>query len=200
MAHDGQDLSLGSAILPDLLDVTGAAIAPVEAVFEFARTRVRDIVSVDGKVSGAAIEANQTAAHGLAWLATYHESLRQMQGWAERLQADGTFGEVEQLLHQIAFGEYLAQIVGGIQMNQGEIVRLRDLGLGSDALMALCTDAVTTLMRPRQHPGRPHPPCRADAGARGRDHRGPHRSRRGARDDPRAVPPLRRGKGRAPCP
>ncbi|MGH1416467.1 MAG: acyl-CoA dehydrogenase family protein [Pelagimonas sp.] len=145
MAHDGQDPSLGGAILPDLLTLTGAAIAPVEAVFDAARNSVRDIVSKDGRVSGALIEANQTAAHGLAWLATYLECLRQMQGWAERLQADGTFGELEQLLHQIAFGEYLWQIYGGIQMNQGEMVRLQDMGLSQDDARVLMADAVMTL-------------------------------------------------------
>ncbi|MBO9466917.1 acyl-CoA/acyl-ACP dehydrogenase [Tropicibacter sp. R15_0] len=145
MAHDGQDPSLGSVILPDLLTLTGAAIAPVETVFEAARNSVREMVSKDGRVSGALIEANQTAAHGLAWFATYLESLRQMQGWAERLQAEGKFGELEQLMHQIAFGEYLWQIYGGIQMNQGEMVRLQDMGLSQDDARALMNDAVMTL-------------------------------------------------------
>jgi (2S)-methylsuccinyl-CoA dehydrogenase len=118
----------------------------VEAVFESARTNVREICSKDGRVSGALVEENQFAAHGLAWLATYLESLRQMQYWADKLTSEGSFGEVEQLIHQIAFGEYLSQIIGGIQMNQGEMIRLKDLGLGNDAVMSLCTDAVTTLM------------------------------------------------------
>jgi hypothetical protein len=39
-------------------------------------------------VSRALLEANQTATHGLAWLATYVESLRQMQAWAKRLTGD----------------------------------------------------------------------------------------------------------------
>ena len=125
MAHDGQDLSLGSVILPDLLDLTRAAVAPVEQVFESARGRVRDMVSVDGRVSGAAVEANQTAAHGLAWFATYLESLRQMMYWADKLTEEGSFGEVEQLIHQIAFGEYFwLRSMGGIPMSQGEILRL----------------------------------------------------------------------------
>ncbi len=145
MAHDGQDLSLGSVILPDLLTLTAAAIAPVEEVFETARTRVREMVTVEGRVSGAAVEAHQTAAHGLAWFATYVESLRQMQGWAEKLHAEGTFGEIEQLLHQIAFGEYLWQVYGGIQMNQGEMVRLQDMGLAQDDMRALMTPEVMTL-------------------------------------------------------
>jgi len=70
----------------------------------------------------------------LSWLATYVESLRQMQNWAERLQADGKFGEIEQLIHQIAFGEYLAQLRGGIPMSQGEIIRLNDIGVDAAGL------------------------------------------------------------------
>ncbi|MGR3270656.1 acyl-CoA dehydrogenase [Thalassococcus profundi] len=147
MAHDGQDLTLEQPVLlPDLLTLTKAAVAPVDTVYDTARSALRDKVTENGRVSGALIEAHQTAAHGLAWLATYRESLRQMQNWAEKLVEEGKFGEVEQLILQIAFGEYLGQIVGGIPMSQGEIIRLRDLGLGSDAVMTLCTGDVTTLM------------------------------------------------------
>ncbi|MBO9452668.1 acyl-CoA/acyl-ACP dehydrogenase [Tropicibacter sp. R16_0] len=148
MAHDGQDMTTmtNPVILPDLLTLTGAAIAPVNAVFDAARASVRDMVSTDGKISGALIEANQTAAHGLAWLATYQNSLQQMQRWAEALHADGNFGEMEQLLHQIAFGEYLHQIAGGIPMNQTEVVRLQDMGLGWDALSGFQCAEVQSLM------------------------------------------------------
>ena len=146
MAHDGQDMTMTqTVILPDLLSLTAAAVPPAEAILDIARTRVRDLVSKDGRVSAGLIEANQTAAHGLAWLATYVESLRQIQKWAETLQGDGKFGEIDQLLHQIAFGEYLWQIHGGIQMNQGEIVRLQDLGLTASDQVGLMTDAVVAL-------------------------------------------------------
>ncbi|WP_300071922.1 acyl-CoA dehydrogenase family protein [uncultured Ruegeria sp.] len=148
MAHDGQDMTqmTTAAILPNLLDLTRAAAPAVEAVFEQARNSVRDMVTADGRVSGALIEANQTAAHGLAWLATYAQSLTQMQRWAEALEADSKFGETEQLLHQIAFGEYLHQVAGGIPMNQGELVRLQDLGLGWDALSGFQCTEVQNLM------------------------------------------------------
>ncbi|WP_224823992.1 acyl-CoA dehydrogenase family protein [Cognatishimia sp. MH4019] len=146
MAHDGQDMPLApTALLPDLLSLTGAAIAPVEEVLNKAKEALRALVTKDGRVSGGLIEANQTAAHGLAWLATYVESLRQMQAWADKLQAEGKFGETEQLIHQIAFGEYLWQIYGGIPMNQGEILRLQDIGLTQDDMRALMDPAVMTL-------------------------------------------------------
>ncbi|MEX0349268.1 MAG: acyl-CoA dehydrogenase family protein [Paracoccaceae bacterium] len=147
MPHDGQDISAmqNTVLIPDLLSVTRAALAPVDAVFELARDRVRTTVSADGRVSSGLIEANQTSAHGLAWLATYHQSLTQMQRWAEKLDSEGKFGELEQLIHQIAFGEYLWQIYGGIQMNQGEVVRLQDLGLSQDDMRAMMAPEVMTL-------------------------------------------------------
>ncbi len=148
MAHDGQDVTnmTQPAVLPDLLTLSAAALPGVQAVFDKAVESVRAQVTSEGRISGALIEANQTAAHGLAWLATYHQSLQQMQRWAEALQTEGKFGEMEQLLHQIAFGEYLHQIAGGIPMNQGEVVRLQDLGLGWDALSGFQCSEVQTLM------------------------------------------------------
>ncbi|WP_341247072.1 acyl-CoA dehydrogenase family protein [Nereida ignava] len=146
MAHDGQDMTLTQAtVLPDLLALTADAIAPCEKVLETAKECLRATVTDGDRISGALIEQNQTAAHGLAWLATYVEALRQMQNWAEGLQASGTFGETEQLLHQIAFGEYLWQIYGGIPMNQGEILRLQDIGMTQEQMGALMTPAVMKL-------------------------------------------------------
>ncbi|MEM7724285.1 MAG: acyl-CoA dehydrogenase family protein, partial [Pseudomonadota bacterium] len=145
MPRDGQPTETAPVILPDLLSLTAAAVPPAEAVLDIAKDRVRAEVTVDGRVSGGAIEANQTMAHGLAWLAIYVESLRQMQAGAERLQADGKFGEVEQLIHQIAFGEYLWQIYGGMPMNQGEILRLQDIGLTQEDQRGLMIAEVQTL-------------------------------------------------------
>ena len=146
MAHDGQDLADTQGILlPDLLSLTRAALGPVQEVFEAARSRLRAMVEENGRVSGALIERHQTAAHGLAWLATYTESLRQMQHWADMLVEAGRFSEVEQLIHQIAFGEYLNQIAGGIPMSQGEILRLRDLGLDPDVAAVLRTQEIDRL-------------------------------------------------------
>src|SRR5438128_2385607 len=96
-----------------------------------AAERLRDQVkeAVRGRVAAArGVDQAQEAAHGLAWLATYVEALRQMLGWGRALDASGKFGEIERLLAQIAFREYLAQLVGGIAMSQGEIVRAGQLG------------------------------------------------------------------------
>ncbi|MDU8943910.1 acyl-CoA dehydrogenase family protein [Ovoidimarina sediminis] len=146
MAHDGQDIVKETqVILPDLLALTKGGVTAAEALLSRATAHVRARLEVDGKVTGAAIEADQTAAHGLAWVATYVEALRQMHGWAEGLEAAGKFGETEQLILQIAFGEYLWQLYGGLPMSQGEILRLQDLGLSQDDQRILMAHEVMTL-------------------------------------------------------
>ena len=146
MPHDGLDIvALPAVILPDLLALTAAALGPVDAVLADAKSLVRDLVAVGGKVMPALIDQHQTAAHGLAWLATYAQSLHQMQDWAERLTAARKFGDVEQLLIQIGFGEYLAQIIGGIPMSQAEVVRLSDLSLDATQLQTPAIAQLTQL-------------------------------------------------------
>jgi (2S)-methylsuccinyl-CoA dehydrogenase len=127
MPHDGQQMTQ-TPILADLRGLTAAALPEVEALFTAAREALRAEVTVAGKLSAPALEERQCAAHALAWLATYLESLRQLDAWAGRLAEAGAFGEMEALILQIGFGEYLAQIAGGIPMSQGEIARLADLG------------------------------------------------------------------------
>ncbi len=88
-------------------------------------------------VDGALIDREQMAVHGFAWMATYVEALRQIREWASRLDGAGEFGEAEALILRIAFGEYLAQLAGGIAMSQAEIVRPHDLGLSEAEIAPL---------------------------------------------------------------
>ena len=145
MAHDGSMDMKTSPVLADLLDLTGAAIPPAEALLARATDTVRTKVTSGDRIDAALMEAEQTATHGLAWLATYVEALRQMHNWATGLRDAGKFGETEQLLLQIGFGEYLWQIYGGIPMSQGEIVRPQDLGLSQDDQRLMMNDAVMRL-------------------------------------------------------
>ena len=128
MAHDGQRLE-GQISVTELTGLTAVIVPEVEAIFDSAREALRSLVTVNGKVSSAALESHQFAAHTLSWLATYTEGLRQLNAWAERLAEAGSLGEMEALILQIGFGEYLNQIFGGIPMSQGELARLSDLGV-----------------------------------------------------------------------
>jgi (2S)-methylsuccinyl-CoA dehydrogenase len=135
-----------SPILDDLIALCREAAAAAEALAEAARASVGARVSEGGKISGAALEAEQFAAHGYAWMRTYGEGLKAMLGWAERLDGEDRFGELEQLMLQAAFGEYLAQLGGGIAISQVEIVRPADMGLEPEALVTFAVPAVKTLI------------------------------------------------------
>jgi len=128
MPHDGQAMTK-TPLLANLLERTTAALPEVEELFTSARHALKVELTVAGKISALALEARQYESHALAWLATYLEGLRQLNAWAARVSEAGKFGEMEALILQIGFGEYLAQIAGGIAMSQGEVARLSDLGL-----------------------------------------------------------------------
>ncbi|EFO33476.1 acyl-CoA dehydrogenase domain-containing protein [Roseibium sp. TrichSKD4] len=129
-----------------LQDLTAAALAPLDHLLDTATRQVRARVTVEGRISSSAMEAEQRAAHGLAWLATYVESLHQMNDYSARLAEQGAYGELEELLVRLGFAEYLAQIFGGIPMNQGEFVRLADLGISPSDISAARTPEIEELI------------------------------------------------------
>jgi len=129
------------AVAPDALFARARdAVGKAEHILELAKTGVRARVEAVGGVDEA-----QHVAHGLAWLATTVEGLRQMTVWAERLQEGGRLGEMERLLLGAALAEYLAQIAGGIPMSQVEIIRPEALGVPRDEIRAF-EDAVADLI------------------------------------------------------
>jgi len=135
-----------SPLLPDLLPLCRSALAPAERFGEAAKRAVAAKVAPGGRVEAALLEREQFAAHGLAWLATYVAALRETLHWAERLEAEGALGELEALLLQAAFGEYLAQLAGGIALSQVELLRPQDLGLAEEESAALLTPEVRRLV------------------------------------------------------
>jgi (2S)-methylsuccinyl-CoA dehydrogenase len=122
----------GAQLVARAREATQAA----EAVLADATLAVRARVTVDNRMDDRLLDREQRATHGLAWLATYIEAVRQLASYAERMQARGGLGEIEGLLVEIGIGEYLAQIQGGIPMSQGEIVRPLDLGLAAEVVAA----------------------------------------------------------------
>ena len=86
---------------------------------------------------------HQSKLHGLAWVATYVESLKQMSIWADRLLKNGSFSKTERIILILSFNEYLNQIFGGIIMSQNEIIRPIDLDYQKMALETLNCNEVT---------------------------------------------------------
>ncbi|MEI8154071.1 MAG: acyl-CoA dehydrogenase family protein, partial [Hyphomicrobiales bacterium] len=130
----------------NLLPLAQAATNAVEALLADATAKVRERVVLEGKPSARLLDREQRATHGLAWLATYVEAVRQLSAYAERMQDTGLLGETEELIVRIGLGEYLAQIQGGIPISQNEIVRPSDLGLSLGAVAARMTAEVEQLV------------------------------------------------------
>lgn len=130
----------------DAVELISAALPGLETLFKEAVAAVRQKVLVDGRISSARLEAEQHAAHGLSWLATYVTALRELVAYGERLRAEDRYGAIEDYALRIGAGEYAAQIFGGIPMSQGEILRLPALGLSQKAVAAACSDAVDALI------------------------------------------------------
>ncbi len=124
-------------IVPELMHNCEQAVAKIHGVLESARKHLLELVSTNARIDNAMFEKHQYAAHGFAWLATYVYALREILHWAQRLDEAGAFTELEQLILQAAFAEYLHQIYGGIPMSQNEFVRPADFGIETRERLAL---------------------------------------------------------------
>jgi (2S)-methylsuccinyl-CoA dehydrogenase len=123
--------------MTDLLRDCRAVLVAAESLLEAARGAIARQVAPGGRLDAVALEAEQFAAHGLAWTATYVEALRQALRWAERLEAAGKCGATERAILTLGFAEYGGQIAGGIPMSQVEMARPADLGLDDTAVAPL---------------------------------------------------------------
>ncbi|HSM95735.1 MAG TPA: acyl-CoA dehydrogenase family protein, partial [Rhizomicrobium sp.] len=130
-----------------LLSRCDRAVTAAEKLLAGARAAVAAKVTINGKVDAKAIDREQRAVHAFAWYATYVEALRQMARWARKLDGEKRFGEIEKLILQCAFGEYLAQLAGGIAMSQGEIARPYNMGVGNEIIGEYWNDDVDELTR-----------------------------------------------------
>jgi (2S)-methylsuccinyl-CoA dehydrogenase len=133
-------------LIPHLLSHCDEAVLAAEGFLVAAKTGLRTDLTEDGRIPPAALDREQRAVHALAWYATYVEALRQLARWARRLADDKRLGAIERLIVEAGFGEYLAQMAGGIPMSQNEIARPRDMRLDDDEIAAFLTPAVKELI------------------------------------------------------
>lgn len=123
-----------------------AAREAVESLYSYAIDCVREMVLQNGKFDAERAEQRQRATHGLAWLATYRQTIQELLAYAERAQAANAFSAIEQYLTFLAVAEYSAQCFGGIPMNQGEHVRPMDFGIAHELAHCLLTPKVTSFL------------------------------------------------------
>ncbi len=137
---------MNAHVATDSRALLAEVLPTIDALLREATESVRAKVSENGKISAAKLEAEQRAAHGLAWVATYVESIRQLASYVDQMVEAGHYTTTDRLLVEIGAGEYLAQLFGGVPMNQGEFVRLADLGLSATAIAAYQTPSVAALI------------------------------------------------------
>lgn len=123
----------------DALGLAAPALDAARAYIRHAQHACYQAVAKDGRIDPARVEANQRQVHGFAWAATTVEGLAQLAAWASRLGSAGRLGTGEAAILRIGFGEYLAQLLGGLPMSQSELVRPSDLGT-QDAAATLGAD------------------------------------------------------------
>ncbi len=139
----GRNANAGDGLPQRTQVAAGAADAVLRRAVAIMRTRL----APGGKPDPAKLEREQHAVHGLAWLATYVETLKALSAHCARLAELDRLSEIDGLLVTALFTEYLHQIVGGIPMNQGEFVRPLDLGLEADDVQRLSAGAADFLGR-----------------------------------------------------
>jgi (2S)-methylsuccinyl-CoA dehydrogenase len=140
------DAAGNSVVVNNLRATLRQAAQDAEAYFLDLRKSVATKVAPGGKVDRKLIDVEQRATHGLAWVLTYVETLKETANWVDRIDAEGKFGETEQLLSQILFGEYLSQLIGGLPMTLVEIVRPIDMTSDQAVMQKLFTPAITALV------------------------------------------------------
>ena len=81
------------------------------------RAQVQSQVVVNGRAKSDLINQEQRAVHGYAWIDTTYEALKSVLDWAVSLQGQGNLQDVDVIALNVAFGEYLSQMVGGIPLS-----------------------------------------------------------------------------------
>ncbi|QKG70385.1 acyl-CoA dehydrogenase family protein [Erythrobacter mangrovi] len=111
----------------------GAACSAVRDFLAQYREAVSELITDAGRADTKLLEREQRKVHALAWASTTLAALEATLDWARRAVEAGRFGEIDALLLQVGFGEYLGQLVGGLSMSQSEVVRPHELGLAQQA-------------------------------------------------------------------
>ena len=136
---------MNAPLLANLPKICANALNEVSPLLKTVKSFVKDKVSIEGKVNNAKFEEHQFLAHGFAWFTTYFEGITSLVNWHQELVSNGLSSKVDLLILQIGFSEYLNQMLTGIAMSQGEIIRPQDLGLEHNPVSSL-SEATRTLL------------------------------------------------------
>lgn len=120
-----------------LLEAIGIVKQIKPAAIEFAKSKV----IVNGKIDRKLVDEYQHLLHGLSWYETYLSTLEATANWANAINAEGKFTELEANLCVILFSDYICDIASGISMTQCEKIRPHELNIAELANKAFASEA-----------------------------------------------------------
>jgi (2S)-methylsuccinyl-CoA dehydrogenase len=107
---------------------TAEALSAIDRLYTLARERVKARVSEGGKIIASKLDAEQLAAHALAYLASEHHAAAQIDAWATALGAAGD-ASYERLIADTYVAELVRALRGGVDLGQTEVIPLSEMGI-----------------------------------------------------------------------
>ncbi|MGB5286278.1 MAG: acyl-CoA dehydrogenase family protein [Polyangiales bacterium] len=104
-------------------------IEAIEGLYQRAHDNVKAMVFEGDRISAKKLNANQLAAHAVAYMATELEACRQMAAWAERVG-----GQYEGKVARAYVGDVARSIVGGVDLGACESIGLSEVGISEGDL------------------------------------------------------------------
>ena len=102
-------------------------LAAIEALYGQAKAHVLSLVKKGEKIDAGALDANQLAAHALAYVATELEAGKQLLAWAEKS------GDYEKKIANAWIGELARTLRAGVDLGALENVGIAELGVDPKA-------------------------------------------------------------------
>ncbi len=122
-----------------------------EKILNKAKTELKMAKRSNSKREKVWFDENQFLVHGLAWVATYVEALKQLTNWGQNISIQKKLSEFESLTLEVACEEYFWQIFHGIPMSQTEFIRPQDFGIEPIYISSLLSQVSSTNSKDRNH-------------------------------------------------
>jgi len=147
MTDAAVDIKKNNILLNNIFQKCENSLKALNELVNKAKTSVKQKVIKDNSLDLNLLEKEQFICHGFAWLKTYNIALREILNWAKKLDKNKKIFDIEKLILQSAFSEYLSQIIGGIPMWQSEIIRAHDFDIKEEDINLFLIEEIKELIK-----------------------------------------------------
>ena len=147
MTDAAVDIKKNNILLNNIFQKCENSLKALNELVNKAKTSVKQKVIKDNSLDSNLLEKEQFICHGFAWLKTYNIALREILNWAKKLDKNKKIFDIEKLILQSAFSEYLSQIIGGIPMWQSEIIRAHDFDIKEEDINIFLIEEIKELIK-----------------------------------------------------